>query len=116
MELSYRIVNGYRLPNLMVPNEPEVHLGKYAMMRKRYLMNHRKVLYTNLLTSGKLNQHLMETEQTALTRMEQMVSQMAKTEGLTEELKASDQMKWTGLMNNIKKSAEEIVLSELIYS
>ncbi|MDD4474938.1 MAG: TnpV protein [Eubacteriales bacterium] len=116
MELSYRIENGYRIPNLMVPNEPEVHLGKYAILRKRYLMNHRKVLFTNLLTSGKLNQHLMELEQTALTRMELLTSQMAKTEDLTEELKASDQMKWIGLMNNIRQSAEEIIMSELIYS
>ena len=116
MELSYRIENGYRIPNLMVPNEPEVHLGKYANLRKRYLMNHRKVLFTNLLTSGKLNQHLMEIEQTALTRMELLTSQMAKTEGLTEELKASDQMKWIGLMNNIRQSAEEIILNELVYS
>ena len=71
---------------------------------------------TNLLTSGKLNQHLMEIEQTAKTRIEQIMAQMAKAEGVTEELKASDPMKWTGLMNNLRHSAEETVLAELIYN
>ena len=72
--------------------------------------------YTNLLTTGKLNTHLQEIEQTALTRLEEMVSQMAKNEGMTEKLKASDPMRWVGLMNNIKASAEEQILTELVYS
>ena len=71
--------------------------------------------YTNLLTSGKLNSHLAEIQQTAQRRMEQIVAQMAKNQGVTEELKASDQMKWVGLMNNIQAAAEEIVLKELVY-
>ena len=71
--------------------------------------------YTNLLTSGRLNQHLMEIEQTALSRMELLIGQMAKAEGVTEKLKASDPMKWTGLMNNIRHAAEEMILVELIY-
>ena len=72
--------------------------------------------YTNLLTSGKLNSHLAEIQQTAQRRMEEIVAQMAKAEGVTEELKASDQMKWVGLMNNLQNAAEETVLAELIYS
>ena len=72
--------------------------------------------YTKLLTSGKLNSHLAEIQQTAQRRMEEIVAQMAKAEGVTEELKASDQMKWVGLMNNIQNAAEEMVLAELIYS
>ena len=76
----------------------------------------RRVTYTNLLTSGKLNSHLAEIQQTAQRRMEEIVAQMAKAEGVTEELKASDQMKWVGLMNNIQNAAEEMVLAELIYS
>ena len=76
----------------------------------------RRVTYTNLLTSGKLNSHLAEIQQTAQRRMEQIVAQMAKAQGVTEELKASDQMKWVGLMNNLQNAAEEMVLAELIYS
>ena len=116
MNLTYRREGDYNLPNLLPPQETEVHLGKYALMRRRFLKENRRVTYTNLLTSGKLNSHLMEIEQRALTRLEQMVPQMAKAEGVTEELKAADQMKWVGLMNNIRHSAEEAILSELIYS
>ena len=114
-ELTYTMQGGYRLPNLLPPQEPEMHLGKYALLRRTYLKQHRRVTYTNLLTSGKLNQHLMEIEQTAKTRIEQIMAQMAKAEGVTEELKASDPMKWTGLMNNIRNAAEALILSELIY-
>ena len=115
-EITYRTESGYRLPNLLPPQEPEVHLGKYALLRKNYLKQHRRVTYTNLLTSGKLNAHLMEIEQTARSRMEQITAEMAKSQGVTEELKATDQMKWVGLMNNIRQAAEEMVLNELIYS
>ncbi|MCD7954280.1 MAG: TnpV protein [Lachnospiraceae bacterium] len=115
-ELTYTMQNGYRLPNLLPPQEPEVPLGKYALLRRTYLKQKRRVAYTNLLTSGKLNQHLMEIEQTALSRMEQITAQMVKAEGVTEELKARDPMKWTGLMNSIRHSAEETILNELIYN
>ena len=115
-EITYRMENGYRLPNLLPPQEPEIHLGKYALLRRKFLKQNRRVTYTNLLTSGKLDPHLMEVEQTALSRMEQITSEMEKSLGVTEELKAHDQMKWVGLMNNIRQSAEEVVLNELIYS
>ena len=115
MELTYTMKNGYRLPNLLPPQEPEVHLGKYALLRRRYLQQNRKVRFTNLLTSGKLNEHLMEVDKAANERMELLVAQMAQAEGITEEMKATDQMKWAGLMNNIRMSAEEQVLKELIY-
>ena len=114
MELTYTMKNGYRLPNLLPPQEPEVHLGKYALLRRRYLQQSRKVLFTNLLTSGKLNEHLMEVDKAANERMELLVAQMAQAEGITEEMKATDQMKWVGLMNNIRMSAEEQVLKESI--
>ena len=116
MNLTYRREGDYNLPNLLPPQETEVHLGKYALLRRKFLKENRRVTYTNLLTSGKLNSHLMEIERTALSRLEQMVPQMAKAEGVTEELKATDQMKWVGLMNNIRHSAEEAILRELIYS
>ena len=91
-------------------------LGKYGLLRRRYLKEHRKVLFTNLLTSGRLNEHLAEIDRTARQRVEQTVTAMAQAEGVTEELKAADPMKWVGLMNNLRNAAEETVLAELIYS
>ena len=116
MEVTYRMQNGYQVPNLMMPSVPEVHLGKYAELRRAYLKKHRRVLYTNLKTSGKLTEHLAEIEQTAQKMVEQTVARMARAEGVTEELKATDPMRWTGLMNNLRHSAEELVLSDLIYA
>lgn len=115
-EITYTRQGDYNLPNLLPPQEEPVPHGKYALLRKKFLKEHRRVTYTNLLTSGKLNSHLSEIQQTAQRRMEQIVAQMAKSQGVTEELKASDQMKWVGLMNNLQNAAEEMVLAELIYS
>ena len=114
MTITYTMQGDYRLPNLLPPQEPEIHLGKYALMRRSFLKKHRRILYTNLLTTGQLNRHLMEIEETAQKRIEQTISQMAKAQGLTEKLKAQDQMKWVGLMNNIRQAAEEQILTELI--
>ena len=114
-EITYTRQGDYNLPNLLPPQEEPVPQGKYALLRKKFLKEHRRVTYTNLLTSGKLNSHLAEIQQTAQRRMEQIVAQMAKSQGVTEELKASDQMKWVGLMNNLQNAAEETVLAELIY-
>ena len=105
-----------RLPALLPPQEPETALGKYGLLRRRYLKEHRKVLFTNLLTSGRLNEHLAEIDRTARQRVEQTVTAMAQAEGVTEELKAADPMKWVGLMNNLRNAAEGTVLAELIYS
>ena len=116
MELTYTMKDGYRLPDLLPPQEPETALGKYGLLRRRYLKEHRKVLFTNLLTSGRLNGHLAEIDRTARQRVEQTVTAMAQAEGVTEELKAADPMKWVGLMNNLRNAAEETVLAELIYS
>ena len=115
-EITYTRQGDYNLPNLLPPQEEPVPHGKYALLRKKFLKEHRRVTYTNLLTSGKLNSHLAEIQQTAQRRMEEIVAQMAKSQGVTEELKASDQMKWVGLMNSLKAQAEELVLTELIYS
>ena len=116
MELTYRKEGDYQLPNLALPEEGPVVLGKYALLRKDYLKQNRRVLFVNLLTSGKLNEHLMEIEQTANERMELLTAQMAAAQGVTEELKAKDQMKWVGMMNNIRHSAEEAIMSELIFA
>ena len=89
---------------------------KYEEERRKFLKENRRITYTNLLTSGKLNGHLAEIEQTARKMVEQTVARMAQAEGVTEELKASDQMKWVGLMNNIRAAAEEVALTELVYA
>ncbi len=115
-ELTYTMQEGYRLPNLLPPQEPEVELGRFALLRRSFLKEHRRVTYINLLTSGNLTAHLMEVQQTAQTQLEQLTRQMAQSLGVTEELKAADQMQWVGLMNNIRSSAEETILRQLIYS
>ena len=114
--ITYTRQGDYNLPNLLPPQEGPVPHGKYALLRKKFLKEHRRITYTNLLTSGQLSSHLSEIEQTAQRQMEQIVTQMAKAEGVTEELKERDPMKWVGLMNNLQNAAEEIVLKELIYS
>ena len=101
MEVTYRVQEGYRLPNLLLPQEAEAHLGMYAELRRQYLKAHRRVLYTNLKTSGQLVAHLAEIETAAEKMVTRLVAQMAQNEGVTEELKAADLQRWTGLMNNL---------------
>lgn len=116
MEVTYRMQDGFQIPNLLMPQEPEVHLGKYAELRRQYLKKHRRVLYTNLKTSCRLTEHLAEIEQTAKAMVARSVQKMAEAEGLTEQMKEADPMRWTGLMNNLKHTAEEQVLTDLIYA
>ena len=99
-----------------MPDEPETHVGKYGSLRRNYLKEQRYGIFLSLLTQGKLNQHLKETQEEAQGRMEQIVSEMAKSQEVTEELKAKDQMLWLQMMNNIRQAAEEIVMSELVYA
>jgi len=109
--------NGYYLPDLNLPGEKETRpVGKYGRIRYRYLKNHRRVLYTNLLTTGKLQSHLANVEEQAQQQIDVLVKHMTQAQGVTEELKASDQLHWVGLMNNIKACAEEIVINEIIYA
>jgi hypothetical protein len=114
-EISYTKQGDYLIPNLTLPTEPELPLGRYALMHRDYLEQHRRVTYLNLLTSGRLNEHLYQTEQTALTRLELLTKQLSAEQGVTEELKEKAPMQWVGLMNNIRSQAEEVILSELIY-
>ncbi len=114
MELTYRTEGDYHLPNLTVPEAPKV--GKYGMLRRSYLANHRHGIYTGMLMTGELNSHLEEIDRQATEMVEQLTAKMAWEQGVTEELKASDQMKWLGLMNNIKASAEEVVMAEIVYA
>ena len=106
------IQNGdYLIPDLKLSQQPEKPLGKYGRMRKTYLKEHRPILYNQMLLSEKLYPHLLEIDETAQSRLEQMMPQLAKEAGATEELKASDPMKWVGLMNTCKAQAEEILMA-----
>ena len=112
---TYRQEGDYLISNLSLPDEPEYQIGKYGRMRRSYLKAHRPVLYANFLTSGTLHRHLAEIDQACYERMEILVSDMAEQEGVTEALKAADQMEWVRRMNSIRSRAEEIVLTEFVY-
>ena len=114
--ISYTLVGDYYLPNLTLPEEPEYFIGRFGLMRRNYLKNHRKGLFTVLLTSGKLNEHLAEIDQTANDRLEFLAKQMAQTEGLTEQLNAENQMLWIQKANSIHSRIEEMIRDELIYN
>jgi hypothetical protein len=116
--ISYTLSeNGdYYLPDLALPDEPEYEIGAFGMMRRSYLKNHRKALFSSLLTSGKLNEHLYEIDQTAISRMELISKQMAEREGVTEQLKSENQYLWIQKMSNIHNRVLEIIREELIYS
>ena len=108
--------DGMYYPNLELPEEEAPRFGKYGRMRLTYIREHKKAYYTTLLFDGKLVAHLNEIDDAASAQMELLTKQMAKAQGVTESLKAQNQMAWVGAMNNIRNAAEEIVLSELIYS
>ena len=111
------IQNGdYLIPDLKLSEQPEKPLGKYGRMRKAYLKEHRPILYNQLLMIEKLYPHLLEIDETAQSRLEQLMPQLVKDAGATEQLKASDPMRWVGLMNTCKAQAEEILMAELIHS
>lgn len=112
---TYSQQGDYMLPNLTLPDTKEYVISKYGHMRQRYLKKHRPILYTNLLTSCKLSEHLADIEEECSERMDSLVKAMAKQEGVTEALKAADQMAWVRRMNNIRNRAEEIVLNEIVY-
>ena len=114
-ELTYTRSGDYLIPDLSLSEQPEKPLGKYGRMRKAYLKEHRPLIYNQLLLTEKLYPHLLEIDETANRRLEQMMPELMQSAGVTEELKASDPMKWTGLMNNIRNAAEALILSELIY-
>ena len=115
MELTYTERNGIMYPDLALPEQTNHPIGKYGRMRLDYLKKHRHGTYTTLLTSCTLNQHLYETEQEAKRQLDLTISRLVKERGITEELKATDPLRWTQEMNNAKQSAEEIVLNEIIY-
>ena len=114
--LTYTMNGESQIPDLKLTEQPEKPLGKYGRMRKAYLKEHRPLIYNQLLLTEKLYPHLIEIDETAQSRLEQMMPQLAKDAGATEQLKASDPMRWVGLMNTCKAQAEEILMAELIHS
>ena len=110
---TYTLQGDYRLPNLTLPAE-ERHIGVWGQRRLNYIKYHRKVLYFNLLTSGKLHSHLADTEEQAQELFSRLVKEYAEKEGVTEQLKAADQMAWVRRMNNIRERATEVVNSEVV--
>lgn len=113
--LGYTLYGDYYLPNLELPEDEEAHYGKYGMLRKTYLKEHRKPYYQMLMLQGKLNKHLNRVDRDAHERVEVLVMQMAEKQGVTEQLKAEQPMLWVQRMNEIRNIAEEIVLAEMIY-
>ena len=115
-ELTYTRSGDYLIPNLNLQETGMKPLGKYGRMRKNYLQEHRPVLWNSMILSEKLYPHLKEIDETANRRMEQMMPGLMQSAGVTEALKASNPMKWVGLMNSLKAQAEEVILTELIYA
>lgn len=116
MEITYEKVGDYPLPMLEPGEKAAPSLGMWAQMRLSYLKSHRRALYTNLLTTSRLNAHLAEVESQATEMMERLTSQMAKREGVSEAMKRADRMGWAGITNSIQASARETVIRDLIQS
>jgi hypothetical protein len=114
--LWYELMGDYYFPRLTVPSEEEQPIGLWGQRHKRYIKEYRPALYNALLLSGNLNSYLADIDQQAQERLDTIIKQMAQTQGITEALKATDQMVWVGKMNNIRASAIEIVNKELIYA
>lgn len=112
--MSYTLHGDYYLPDLVL-REEEPTYGKYGMLRKQFLKEHRSARYQYMLLTGKLNEHLNQIDQEVREQVETLMEQMTEKQGVTEELKAQDQMEWVRLMNNIKASAEEIILKNMVY-
>ena len=114
MELTYTMQRDYLIPDLTVPESPK--LGKYGMLRRTFLREHRDGIYTGMLLNGTLNRHLEEVDRQAQKMLDDLTEQMKALNGVTEQLKAEDQMRWVQMMNSIRHSAEEVILNDLIYA
>ena len=117
VNIQYRRVGDFNIPNLTIPpEEANIRLGKWGVLHKDYLLKHKKVLFTTLLTQGKLYQHCAEVEKQAQQMFDTLVEQLKESEGVTETLKEYNQWEWIQKMNNIQQRATEIVCNELIYT
>ena len=112
--LKYELVGDYYYPCLEAPEAPKV--GRFGMMYHDYLRNHKKVTYSGLMLSGTLKEHIEDVDRQAEELFFQLVDRMKQAEGISEELKATDQLKWVGMMNSIRNRAEEIVKSEVVFA
>ena len=115
-KITYTKQGDYLLPNLKLPEQPKVEIGIFGKRHLRYLERNRKILYTNLLTKGKLTAYLADINEQAENMFDRLIRQLAEREGVTEQLKANNQMLWVKKMNSIRNRAEEIVNHDLIYS
>ena len=116
MEITYTKYDDYYLPALLMPTEETVTYGRFGRIRLKYLKEHRRVTYINLKTSGQLTRHLNEIDREANAMLRLLIAQMAQAQGITEQLKAENQMAWVGAMNNIRNAAEEAVCRDYIYA
>ena len=114
--LFYELQGDYYIPCLVLDEEETQPIGMWGRKHLRYIKEHRRALYTTLLISGKLNSHLAEIDSQATEMFDRLVKQLSEKEGITEQLKAQDQMAWVGAMNNIRNAAEEIVNAEVIFA
>ena len=114
--IGYTLQGDYYLPDIACPSEKEQPIGVWGQRRLKYLKTHHKILYYNLLTSGKLYEHLAEIDISACNMAEYLIKEMARKQGVTEQLKAMDMRRWIGLMNNIRACVDEIVLNDIVYS
>ena len=114
--ISYTLQGDYYLPDLAFPEQEDTPIGLWGQRRLRYIKQHRKIFYINLLTSGKLNGYLADIDKQAEDMFFRLVKQMAECDGVTEKLKANDQMNWVARMNNIRSGAIEIVNKDIIYA
>lgn len=114
-KITYHGEGDYLIPDLYLPKQPEKHIGKYGRLRLNYLKEHKRGLYTELLISGTLKQHLIEIDENATDEVNELIKQIAEQENINEYLKEHHQMEWVQAMNNIKNRAEEIVFNEIIY-
>ena len=113
--IEYHLKGDYYIPNIVAPKQEKIVLNKYGKMRLKYLKEYRKADYTIMLINGTLNTHLKEIQETAQTRVDQIINQLKEKSDLTEDMKNTDVLYWVGTMNSIKSQAEEIVFNELIY-
>lgn len=112
---TYREENGYLIPNLTLPPEEEIPIGVWGQRHLRYLKEYRRITYFNLLTSGRLNAYLVDIDQQAEEMFSRLVKQMAEREGVTEQLKANNQLEWVRKMNSCREIATEAINSDLIF-
>lgn len=115
MEITYRKHEDFCVPNLLMHGSEPAAYGRFGRMRLKYLKEHRRAIYINLKTSGQLTHHLNEIDREANEMLRLLIERMAQAQGITEQMKATDQLAWVGAMNNIRSTAEEVAMQEIIF-